>query len=428
MYKNKLNLFLTSILLVFLTVNCSKDNSDEPSGSDTLQSDISLTLSVNNSSPIIGDNVTFKITVTNSGPDNASNISVKSLLPSGYTFVSDNGTAANSYDAVSGIWTILNLNRGLNISLNLIATVNNSGNYECTAELISSDNFDPDSSPNNNSLSEDDQDSVTITPVQPSSVQVTTIATLNAADGLALDEFGNIFASNYNNDIVYKIDTDHNISTFISNQDGAAGITFDGQGFIYLARYESRDIVKISADGSSIEPYASGVAAPIGIAFDSDGNLFTNNNVNNSITKIDINGNKSVQSISINNNSSVAVDENNNKYVTDYNSGRIIKIDATTNQESVFTNLPISGGVGYIIYSNGNFYATAVTDQLIFKIDTNGQHEIIAGIQSKVGVKDGNGNVATFNRPIGIAASPDGKTLYVGQNGGSGAIRVITGF
>ncbi len=272
-------------------------------------------------------------------------------------------------------------------------------------------------------------DSIDTSPTaQPSSVQVVTIATLNAADGLVLDQSGNIYASNYGSDIVYKIDTSNSVTTFINNQDGAAGMVYDDQGFMYLARYESADIVKISADGNTVEIYASAVPAPIALDLDSEGNLYTNNNVNSAITKIDTNGNKTSMSISLFNNSSLTIDDNDNIYVSDYDSGKIIKIDANTNQESTFANLPISGGVGYIVYSNGNFYATTITDQLIFKINLNGAYEVIAGIQSQAGVQDGSGNVATFNRPIGIVATPNGETLYVAQNGGSGAIRMITGF
>ena len=276
--------------------------------------------------------------------------------------------------------------------------------------------------------SSDDQGSDTVNPIEASNVQVSTIATLNAADGLAIDEDGNLFASNYGLDRIYKIDANNNVSTYIVNQNGAAGMVFDELGFMYLARYDWADIVKVSNDGSTVEIYASNVAAPIGLDFDSQGNLYTNNNVNNAITKIDTEGDKHPIPISIFSNSSVTLDDDDNIYVSDYDSGRIIKIDADTSKESIFANLPISGGVGYVLYANGNFYATAIADQLLFKIDMNGSYEIIAGIQHQTGVQDGNGNTATFHNPIGIAISADGETLYVAQNGGSGAIRMITGF
>ncbi|MBV1922532.1 MAG: hypothetical protein KUG68_00735, partial [Flavobacteriaceae bacterium] len=64
----------------------------------------------------------------------------------------------------------------------------------------------------------------------------------------------------------------------------------------------------------------------------------------------------------------------------------------------------------------------------VYQIDSVGNAERIAGIPGVSGTTDGDGNTATFNRPIGIVASEDGKTLYVAQNGGDGAIRVLTGF
>lgn len=423
--KIKLNIFLGLVCLLF---NCSPDDRSSSNEPKEPSSDLSLTKTISTATPVIGDDVVFSLKVTNSGPNSVSNVSVEDILPSGYTFLSHDGATITAYDNSSGIWSISELGKGSNTTLNITATVNATGNYTNNAQIVSSGNPDPDSKPNNNISNEDDQDSATANPREPTNVQVSTVTTLNAADGLAVDESGNLFASNYGLDRVYKIDTNNNVSAFITNQDGAAGMVFDGQGFMYLARYESADIVKISADGSTIQSYASSVAAPIAINFDSKGNLYTNNNVNNAITRIDMDGNKFPRSIGIFNNSSLTIDESDNIYVSDYDSGRIIKIDANTNEESTFTNLPISGGVGYIIYSNGSFFATAITDQLIFKIDSSGQYEIIAGVQFQAGVQDGNGNIATFNRPIGIVASPDGKTLYVAQNGGSGAIRMITGF
>ena len=65
---------------------------------------------------------------------------------------------------------------------------------------------------------------------------------------------------------------------------------------------------------------------------------------------------------------------------------------------------------------------------IIFMIDSKGRYEIIAGKQGVSGNLDGSLEEATFDRPNGIVASKDGKTLYVAQQGEEGAIRVITGF
>ncbi|MEM9647018.1 MAG: DUF5050 domain-containing protein [Bacteroidota bacterium] len=259
-----------------------------------------------------------------------------------------------------------------------------------------------------------------------SSVEVSTYSSITAPDALELDDSGNLFAANYGQSQVYKIEPDRTVSTFLTDQPGAAGMAFDSEGYMYLARYDNADIVKVSPDGSNVEVFAEEVAAPIEVAFDSEGNLYTNNNVNNFITEIDSDGNKRIRSLNVFNNSSLAIDDQDNIFVSDYTSGRISRIDAETGNRSTFTTIPISqDGIGYIIFSNGKFYATAISDNVVYEIDQDGTSKIIAGKTGVSGTMDGNGNTATFSNPIGIAASKDGKTLFIGQ---SGAIRMVTGF
>ncbi|AXG69740.1 virginiamycin B lyase [Kordia sp. SMS9] len=261
----------------------------------------------------------------------------------------------------------------------------------------------------------------------PSSVQVSTYASILAPDGLTIDSNGILFAASYGTSKVYKIDTDQSVSLFAENQPGAAGMIFNDQGKLYLARYNVSDIVELSDQGVVTQTIATNVLGTIALALDDVGNVYTNNNVNNAVTKIDPSGAKLTISHSIYNNSSVTLDADNNMYVSDYVSGQIIKIDAQTNAVSSFVNLPINGGVGFIIYVNGVFYATAIADHVVYKIDAQGNAEIIAGSKGIAGSLDGNGDEARLNTPNGIVASADGNTLYVAQ-GGSGSIRMITGF
>nr|MDJ0644452.1 hypothetical protein [Flavobacteriaceae bacterium] len=125
--------------------------------------DISVLKSVNDSAPAAGNNVIFSITVTNNGPSNATGLQITDQLPSGYTYVSDD--SGGSYNSGTGVWNIGTLNSGVAITLQITATVNASGSYGNTAETTASNNPDPDSTPNNNDPTEDDQDSVSTSPI-----------------------------------------------------------------------------------------------------------------------------------------------------------------------------------------------------------------------------------------------------------------------
>ena len=135
--------------------------------------DLSLTKTVDVNNPIVGDNVEFTLTVTNDGPADAGIVEVTDLLPSGFTYVSDD--AAGNYNAATGIWTIGTIVSGNSTELKIIASINASGNYTNEAEITQSDKNDPDSTPGNGNTSEDDYASVTVSPTASSDISLNMI-------------------------------------------------------------------------------------------------------------------------------------------------------------------------------------------------------------------------------------------------------------
>jgi len=145
------------------------------------QADLELVKGVQNAGtvlpPNIGDTITFEIEITNNGPDDATNVSLADVVPSGYTIdglsISNGGIATgNSID-----WTILTipnptaLPAGSNvITVTYDVTVNAptgaADEYKNIAEITASDQFDPDSAPDNDDgdQSEDDEDDFEVTP------------------------------------------------------------------------------------------------------------------------------------------------------------------------------------------------------------------------------------------------------------------------
>ncbi|CAN0571293.1 unnamed protein product, partial [Laminaria digitata] len=78
--------------------------------------------------------------------------------------------------------------------------------------------------------------------------------------------------------------------------------------------------------------------------------------------------------------------------------------------------------VADLVAAHGGLYATSFSGHRIWRIDAQGQAEVFAGTGVR-GSQDGAGLSATFNAPNGIAASADGRTLYVQQL--LGGLRVI---
>ncbi|HNT74256.1 MAG TPA: DUF11 domain-containing protein, partial [Anaerolineae bacterium] len=127
-----------------------------------LEADLALDLNVNDLTPDVGSVVTFTLVITNSGPFATSGVTVAFDLPSGYTF---GGVVGGSgYNSGTGVWTIGDLPVGAPVTLIVTATVLPTGVYPVTAEVGASALSDPDSTPGNGSITEDDDDQLAMTP------------------------------------------------------------------------------------------------------------------------------------------------------------------------------------------------------------------------------------------------------------------------
>lgn len=112
--------------------------------------DLELNKTVDNSTPSVGDIITFTITVTNEGPIATTNIRVRDLLPVGLINIVVT-PSTGTYTIGTGIWD-LNTTLAFSQSANLVISAEISpqcGTITNTAEIISSSEVDLDSTPNN---------------------------------------------------------------------------------------------------------------------------------------------------------------------------------------------------------------------------------------------------------------------------------------
>src|SRR5690606_27089415 len=132
--------------------------------------DLSLVKSVDRTTASQGDTVVFTIQVTNSGPNATTGVTVTDntltnasaeftdlTLPAG-------SPSQGSYDFDTGVWTVGDLAVGQTETLTIQATIAVDPPVTNIAQVTNSDLPDPDSTPNNNVATEDDQSSVTINP------------------------------------------------------------------------------------------------------------------------------------------------------------------------------------------------------------------------------------------------------------------------
>jgi uncharacterized repeat protein (TIGR01451 family) len=115
-----------------------------------LNSDLSVIKTVNNNIPNIGDSVIYTVIVHNAGPDDAGNVVVNDILPSGLTYVSDD--ALGSYNSATGVWTAGTLANDSSATLHITAMVlNTDTNGQIITNSASTYSDNNDSSNENNS-------------------------------------------------------------------------------------------------------------------------------------------------------------------------------------------------------------------------------------------------------------------------------------
>lgn len=125
--------------------------------------DLSLLKTVDNASPMIGQLVLFTLTVSNAGPSSATNVAVTDLLPAGLGFTSSMASQG-TYNSSTGVWTVGTIANGASATLQIAAMLTTAGRKTNAAQITASDQFDPDSTPNNAAAGEDDIASVLLTP------------------------------------------------------------------------------------------------------------------------------------------------------------------------------------------------------------------------------------------------------------------------
>ena len=128
--------------------------------------DLELTKTVSNSTPNVGDLVTYTITISNLGPEVATGVAVEDIVPNGLTNITNVSNAG--FVALSTInWNALTIPTNGAITLSYSATVVAPGpgiTFTNIAQVTASDQDDIDSTPNNDDgdQSEDDEDNAVI--------------------------------------------------------------------------------------------------------------------------------------------------------------------------------------------------------------------------------------------------------------------------
>ncbi|WP_424305060.1 T9SS type A sorting domain-containing protein [Cloacibacterium sp.] len=252
------------------------------------------------------------------------------------------------------------------------------------------------------------------------------------------------------------------VTTFSSSNElaGPKGITIDTSNNLYVVNGSGSNILQISPAGF-VSVFAGCLSctgntdgfgtwarfnSPTGIAIDSNNNLYVADTGNHIIRKITPAGNvTTIAGSGVAGNTDgtgtsakfsaprgIAIDNNDNLYVTDYNNHRIRKITPTGNVTTFAgsTNGQIDGQgtaakfsypSGITIDGNGNLYVTDINT--IKVISPTGYVSTLSGNYAYDYI-DGVGTSARFNMPLAIFADSNGDLLISDSN--NNRIRKLT--
>lgn len=182
--------------------------------------DLSLEMEVLEDEFNVFSNTTYILTLTNDGPDSVANVRVSALIPQGLVFTSaESMPEGSSYRVVTQDWEVPFLRSGesARLELTLFSLVQGRA-LTLFAQVITSDQEDPDSTPANDldgTPDEDDEASITIIP----------------AGGLEGGNEADLELSLSVNDEEYEPNTDYVFTFTLTNNgpDDAANIFVDAQ-------------------------------------------------------------------------------------------------------------------------------------------------------------------------------------------------------
>ena len=256
---------------------------------------------------------------------------------------------------------------------------------------------------------------------------VTTFTDGTPDDAIAIDATGDIYASNFIGDAVFKFDSNGTATAFVSGLNTPNGIGFDSNGNLYVSDFSATEILRYDSNGVLDNTIAI-PGNPSGMikAWDNDDMIYTRFTAN-TINRITPSGDITEVSsdAALNGPVGLAYDDDNNLYVANYISREVFKVFPNGDLEYIAT-VGTVGNLGFIAYGHGMLWGTGINDHKIYLIDPADIDEVSIYAGSSIGSTDGDISQATFNRPNGIAFSEDETILYI-TDFGSKNLRIITG-
>lgn len=267
--------------------------------------------------------------------------------------------------------------------------------------------------------------------IAAATARVSTLANtgFGAGSGMVVTPMGDLLVSGgLNAPSIVHITRNGQVSDFGTVElDSPMGMDYDSEGNLFVANYSTNTIHKITPGGTMTE-FASGLDGPMGLVINSSNEVFVTlygenlSGMGGTVLKFQPSGSMEVLAAGggMQDLIGIALDENENIYVANSTGGSVFEVVNGT--VSTYAQLPESI-IHQIAYVNGYLYLPSSAPSVLYKINNAGEVEVYAGTSTDT-IINGDINEANFSAPNSIAITDNGSHLYVLDSGGE--VRVIS--
>jgi len=247
-------------------------------------------------------------------------------------------------------------------------------------------------------------------------------------DGLTIDENGTIYASYWGiwqgatGRHIYRIRKNGQMDTLAVGFNRPNGIHYS-EGYVYVANSQGHNVSRIDTLTGQVDVFMS-IINPSNILKipGEDSVLIVSYSGRKLYGYSDWHGLNEISSSSrLNGPVGLAIDSSKNIYVSNFDDGKILRLNSQNDFDIV---ADIGGGSGFITINGNNLYATNHTDKKVYKVSLlDSSVSVIAGSGKNI-IEDGVNDSASFKSPNGIVTTASGDSIYISEYQGK-ALRLI---